>query len=134
MRLVASLLCFVLLSTPAAQCETFKKGIKYLGGPGFPDKKEIHDSWDNGLNVTDKEITFSFRKSLLPTETVPTSAITKNTYGQATTRRVGKWVAVGVILAPIALVGIFHKSRQHRILVEWTDSQQREKGRLKQAD
>ena len=133
MRFAVSVICCVLLSTPTAQCETFKKGIKYLGGAGFPDKKGIRDSWDNGMNVTEKEITFSFRKNLLPTETVATSAISKITYGQATTRRVGKWVAVGVILAPVALAGIFHKSRQHRILLEWTDSQQRERGILMQA-
>ena len=52
------------------------------------------------------------------------------TYGQATTRRVGKWVAVAIILAPLALVGIFHKSRQYRVLLEWVDSQERDRSIL----
>jgi hypothetical protein len=125
--------CLLLVCSLTAYGQNFPKGIKYLGGPGFPDIEDVRDSWDNSPNATDKEITFSFKKNLIPTETISTGSVTRLTYGQATTRRVGKWVAVGVILAPIALVGIFHKSRQHRILVEWTDEQQREWGLLMQA-
>jgi hypothetical protein len=105
---------------------------RQLGGPGFPDNNQIKDSWDNSLNITDKEITLGFRKNLIPTETVSVISVKRITYGQATTRRVGKWVAVGLIVAPIALIGILHKSRQHRVLIEWTDAQQRERGMLMQ--
>lgn len=133
MRILKRFLCLPLIFSISALGATFPKGIKYLGGPGFPDKKDIRNSWDNSLTVTDKEITLGFRKNLIPEEVIPVSSIGGITYGQATTRRVGKWIAVGVIVAPIALVGIFHKSRQHRILVEWTDDQQRERGMLIQA-
>ena len=132
MRILNYVLCLWLALLPSVYAESFPKGIKYLGGPGFPDKKEVRDSWDNSLNVTEREITFAFRKNAIPSEIIPVLSVTRLTYGQATTRRVGKWVAVGIILAPIALVGIFHKSRQHRVLVEWTDEQKRERGLLMQ--
>jgi len=132
MRVICVILC-VALTSSALVASNFPKGIKYLGGPGFPDNEQVRDSWDNGLNITDKEITFSFRKDLIPAETIPVSSVKRITYGQATTRRVGQWVAIGVLLAPVALLGIFHKSRQHRILIEWTDDQQRERGILMQA-
>ena len=118
----------------AAYCRggAFPEGIKYLGGPGYPDIKDVRNSWDNSLNITDNEITFGFRKNLIPTETFPTASLTRITYGQATTRRVGKWVAVAILFAPLALVGIFHKSRQHRVLLEWTDDLDRERAMLMQ--
>jgi len=133
-RLISVFLCLTLLATVPLQANSFPKGIKYLGGPGFPDNKKVKDSWDNSLNVTDKEITLGFRKNLIPSETFPVASVKRITYGQATTRRVGQWVALGVLLAPVALIGIFHKSRQHRVLVEWTDAQQRDRAMLMQVD
>ena len=133
MKITSILLSVLLTASLPLYSNNFPKGIKYLGGPGLPDKKEVRDSWDNSLNVTDKDITFSFHKNAIPAETISMGSIRRITYGQATTRRVGKWVAVGILVAPIALVGILHKSRQHRILVEWTDNQQRERGILMQA-
>jgi hypothetical protein len=130
-RMISMCLCVVLATLPL-YANSYPKGIKYLGGPGFPDNKQVKDSWDNSLNITDKEITFGFRKNLIPSEAFPVTAVKRITYGQATTRRVVDWVSVWSILAPIALVGLLHKSRQHRVLVEWTDSQQRERGMLMQ--
>ncbi len=128
-KLIVTLFC-VSLILPSAYGENFPKGIKYLGGAGFADEdiKKVRKSWDNRLYVTEKEVTFGFKKDVIPPVTIPVDRVTRLTYGQATTRRVAKWVAVGVLLAPIALVGILHKSRQHLILVEWTDDQNRERG------
>ena len=134
LRITSWFLCVVLVTTVPLHANSFPKGIKYLGGPGFPDNKQVKDSWDNSLNITDKEITLGFRKNLIPAETFPVTSVKRITYGQATTRRVGQWVALGVLLAPVALLGIFHKSRQHRVLIEWTDDEQREKGMLMQLD
>ena len=130
MRTLRITLCLLLVASVTTYGEHFPKGIKYLGGPGFPDIKDVRDSWDNSLNITDAEITLGFRKDLIPTEVIPTSSVTRITYGQATTRRVGKWVAVGILLAPLALFGLFHKSRQHRVLLEWRDDQERDRAML----
>ena len=132
MRFLKSIICLSLMFSIPVYGENFPKGIKYLGGPGFPDKKEIRNSWDNSLNITDEEITLGFRKHLIETEAIPVTSITRITYGQATTRRVGRWVAVGILLAPVALVGIFHKSHQHRVLLEWIDDQERDRAMLMQ--
>ena len=130
MRTLRIMVCLLLVASVTTYGEHFPKGIKYLGGPGFPDIEDVRDSWDNSLNITDAEITFGFRKNLIPTEVIPTSSVTRITYGQATTRRVGRWVAVGIILFPLALFGVFHKSRQHRVLLEWIDDQERDRAML----
>jgi hypothetical protein len=132
---VSAALCITLLvSLLSASANNFPKGIKYLGGPGFPDNKQIKDSWDNSLDITDKEVILGFKKNLIPKETIPASSVKRITYGQATTRRIGQWIAIGVLLAPVAILGVLHKSRQHRVLLEWTDDQQRERGMLMQID
>ena len=122
--------CLILVASVTSYGQHFPKGIKYLGGPGFPDIEDVRDSWDNSLTIEDDSITLGFRKDLIPTEVIPTSSVSRVTYGQATTRRVGKWLAAGIILAPLALFGMFHKSRQHRVLVEWVDDQERDRSIL----
>ncbi len=126
------ILCLLLIFAPLLHGSSFPNGIKYLGGPGYPDHKQVRNSWNNGLHITNTEITFSFNKNLIPSETISLAAVNRITYGQATTRRVGRWIAVGILLAPVALFGMFHKSRQHRVLIEWTDDQERDRGLLMQ--
>ena len=132
MKPLSLFLCLALAIPVAVYGDTFPDGIKYLGGPGFPDVEDVRDSWDNSLTITDGEITLGFRRTLIPAETFATSSVTRITYGQATTRRVGQWTALGVLVAPIALIGIFHKSRQHRVLIEWADERERERSILMQ--
>jgi hypothetical protein len=67
-------LCVVLATLPLF-ANSFPKGIKYLGGPGFPDNKQVKDSWDNSLNITDKEITLGFRKNLISSETFSVTSV-----------------------------------------------------------
>ena len=40
-------------------------------------------------------------------------------YGQEANRRVGTMVALGIILAPVALFGLFHKTRKHYVSIEF---------------
>ena len=130
----SAFLCISLALSTQVFGQNIPKGIKYLGGPGFDDEaiKKVKGSWDNSMMITEEQITLSFKKNQLPMEEIPISNVTRITYGQATTRRVGKWIAVGILLAPVALFGIFHKSRQHRVLIEWTDGESRDRGMLMQ--
>ena len=90
-------LCLTLLFPFVSYGDSLPDGITYLGGPGFPDVEDVRDSRDNSLTITDGEITFGFRENLIPTETISTPSVTRITYGQATTRRVGSWTALGIL-------------------------------------
>ena len=92
--------------------EVFPDDIKFLGGAGFPDMKG-RESWDNSLVITPDSIVAEFADSAVPRTAIPLTALTQCLYGQAATRHVGAWVAAGVLIAPIALLGILHKSRNH---------------------
>ena len=79
MRTLKIVVCLLLVASVTSYGQHFPKGIKYLGGPGFPDIEDVRDSWDNSLTITDEEITLGFRKDLIPTEVITTSSITRMT-------------------------------------------------------
>jgi len=128
MRTLRVTVCLILIASVTSYGQHFPDGIKYLGGPGFPDIEDIRDSWDNSLTIDDDSITFGFRKELIPNEVIPTSSVTRVTYGQATTRLARR--PAGLLLGPVALLGIFHRSRQHRVMLEWVDERERSRSIL----
>ena len=107
--------------------EVFKDCIKYLGGPGFPDFKG-HESWNNQLDIGGTQGVCSFAGAGTQPISFELSEVTSILYGQASSRHAGVWVSVGVILAPIALIGLLHKSRKHNVLVSWKAADGKEGG------
>lgn len=107
--------------------EIFKGCIKYLGGPGFPDFKG-QETWSNELTVSGSEATCTFANKSLEPVTFALSDVTTILYGQASSRRAGTWVSIGVILAPVALLGLLHKSRKHNVLISWKGDSGQERG------
>jgi hypothetical protein len=126
-RLLAILLCSALIA--AAQGNTFNK-VRYNGGtiPSKVDPKE----WDNHLTVTSDLITFKLKdgKSL----DIPPSKVTGLSYGEEAHRRVGTMVALAFLVAPVALFGLFHKTRLHFIGIDYNDADGKHGGLLLQGD
>lgn len=88
--------------------------VRYSGGI-LQTKVDAKDS-DNHLTGTSDKITLQLKdKQTLET---PTSSVTGLSYGQEAHRRVGTMVAVGIAVTPIALFGLFHKTRLHLIGIE----------------
>jgi hypothetical protein len=102
--------------------KAFRPGIKYLGGIGFPDFHD-HETWANGITITADSVISEFADTTFHRIAFPVTGVTKILYGQAASRHVGRWVAVGVLVAPIALLGMFHKSRHHFIALSWMDGE-----------
>lgn len=109
------------------RAEVFDHCIKYLGGPGFPDFRG-HETWENKLELDGTKGTCTFAGDSLTPITFSLTDVTSIVYGQASSRHAGVWVSVGVILAPVALLGLLHKSRKHNVLVSWKGSDGHEGG------
>ena len=61
-------------------------------------------------------------------------SITSLSYGQEAHRRVGTMIALAILVAPVALFGLFHKTRLHYIGVQYTTADGKSGGILLQGD
>lgn len=114
-------------SESAFKGELFDGCIKYLGGPGFPDFKG-RETWDNTLTIGDQDAVCTFGDKSIDPVTFRVANVKSIVYGQASSRHAGVWVSVGVILAPVALLGLLHKGRKHNVLVSWVTDDGKEGG------
>jgi hypothetical protein len=96
------------------------------------DSKVDPKEWKNTLTVTSDSITLSLKdgKKL----EIPPKSVTSLSYGQEAHRRVGTMIALAVLVAPVALFGLFHKTRLHYIGIQYTDSANKSAGILLQGD
>ena len=86
----------------------------------------------NKLTVTPDAITLETKDNVKVE--IPPKSVTSLSYGQEAHRRVGTMVALAILVAPVALFGLFHKTRLHYIGVQYTTSDGKTAGILLQGD
>src|SRR5947208_12222724 len=126
-RLLALLVCSAFVAW--AQGNSFDK-VRYNGGS--VDSKVDPKDWNNHLTVTSDLITLALKdgKKL----EIPPKSVTSLSYGQEAHRRVGTMVALAILVAPVALFGLFHKTRLHYIGVQYSTPDSKTAGILLQGD
>ena len=125
-RILVLLLCTAILSY--ADGNTFK--VRYNGG-SVPSKVKA-DDWGNNLTITPEAITFELKDG--NKVVIPPKSVTGISYGQEAHRRVGTMVALAVLISPVALFGLFHKTRLHYIGIQYTGATGTKDGVLLQGD
>src|SRR5690349_1399104 len=124
---LAVILCCSILAY--AEGNTFTR-VRYNGG-SVPSKVSPKD-WDNKLTVTPDAITLNFKDQ--QHLVIPAKAVTSLSYGQEAHRRVGTMIALAVLVAPVALFGLFHKTRLHYIGIQYSTQDAKNAGILLQGD
>jgi hypothetical protein len=131
MRIQTRLLALLLCSTVAAwaQGNSFDK-IRYNGGS--VDSKVDPKDWHNQLTVAPDMITLALKdgKKL----EIPPKTVTALSYGQEAHRRVGTMIALAILISPVALFGLLHKTRLHFIGIQYTLPDHKTGGILLQGD
>jgi hypothetical protein len=126
-KLLSMLLCLSLFVY--AQGNTFSR-VRYNGG-SVPSKVDPKD-WGNKLTVTSDAITLDFKDK--QTVAIPAKSVTALGYGQEAHRRVGTMIALAILVAPVALFGLFHKTRLHYIGIQYITPDSKNAGILLQGD
>jgi hypothetical protein len=126
-RTVALLLSTALIV--CAQGNSFDK-VRYNGGSVYS-KVDPHD-WHNTLTVTSDMIDLALSDGTKVD--IPPKSVTSLSYGQEAHRRVGTMVALAILVAPIALFGLFAKTRLHFIGIQYTTPDKKGAGILLQGD
>jgi hypothetical protein len=126
-RLLALLLCATVAAW--AQGNSFDK-IRYNGGS--VDSKVDPKDWHNQLTVSPDMITLALKdgKKL----EIPPKTVTSLSYGQEAHRRVGTMIALAILISPVALFGLLHKTRLHFIGIQYTLPDNKTGGILLQGD
>lgn len=112
---------------------TFTK-VRYNGG-SVASKVDPKD-WDNKLTVSPEMIVLELKG---PEKTwdkleIPPKSVTSLSYGQEAHRRVGTMIALAILVAPVALFGLFHKTRLHYIGIQYNTPDGKSGGILLQGD
>src|ERR1035438_2455651 len=112
-----------------AKGNTFTK-VRYNGG-SVASAVNPKD-WNNKLTITPEAILLEL-KDQKRVEIAPKS-VTTISYGQEAHRRVGTMIALAFLVAPVALFGLFHKTRLHYIGVQYGTPDGKNGGILLQGD
>jgi len=126
-RALAFVLCASLFAY--ADGNTFDR-VRYNGGTVAT--KVSAEDWHNTLVVTPDFVTLSLKDG--QRVDIPSKSITSLSYGQEAHRRVGTMIALAVLVAPVALFGLFHKTRLHFIGMQYTTPDKKSGGILLQGD
>jgi len=118
-RFLALTLCFALGHQPLAfaQGGSFKQ-IRYNGGAVATQVKQ--DDWGNSLVIDSKQITLWIKGG--QRIDIDPARVSSLTYGQEAHRRIGTMVALGILVAPLALLGLLHKTRLHYIGIQYANA------------
>ncbi len=126
-RVLALFLCFSVLAY--ADGNAFTR-VRYNGG-SVPSKVDPKD-WGNKLTVTSDAITLDFKDG--QKLAIEPKSVVSLSYGQEAHRRVGTMVALAILIAPVALFGLFHKTRLHYIGIQYATPDTKNAGILLQGD
>ncbi|MBI4469543.1 MAG: hypothetical protein HY650_09515 [Acidobacteria bacterium] len=121
------MLIFTLAHAAVGQGYTFKD-IRYNGGT-IQTKVNPKD-WGNRLIVSSDEIRLELKDGQV--QRIDPKLVSGLSYGQEAHRRVGTMVALGILFAPLALFGLFHKTRLHFIGIEYGTADGKRAGELLQ--
>jgi hypothetical protein len=127
-RILAVILCMATVAY--AQGNSWK--VRYNGGS--VESKVDKDNWGNKLTITADAITLELKDKQKQKVTIAPNAVTSLSYGQEAHRRVGTMIALAVLVAPVALFGLFHKTRLHYIGIQYTTPDGKNAGILLQGD
>ena len=126
-KLLAVFLCASIVTW--AEGNSFDK-VRYNGGS--VDSKVDPKDWNNHLTVTSDVITLALKDG--KKVEIPPKSVTSLSYGQEAHRRVGTMIALAILVAPVALFGLFHKTRLHYIGIQYTTPDNKTAGILLQGD
>lgn len=126
-QLLAMLLCSALIAS--AEGNSWNK-IRYNGG-SVASKVDPKD-WNNKLTVTADLISLECKDGVKVG--IAPKSVTSLSYGQEAHRRVGTMIALAILVAPLALFGLFHKTRLHYIGIQYTGTDGKKEGILLQGD
>jgi hypothetical protein len=121
--------CFLLLIQTAALAQASRFKVRYLAGS--VETRTDKDDWRNNLVILSDEIRVELRDG--QRISVDPKAVMSISYGREATRHVARWVALGILVHPIAAVGLLNENVKHFVSIENETADGKKGGLLVQA-
>jgi len=125
-HLVAISLILAFSLSAAGQQASFN--VRYLGGTIESKDK---NTWTNKLTILADEIRLEPKDG--KNISIDPKSVTAISYGREATSHVARWVALEILVTPIALMGLFTENVQHYVSIEYKTGDGRQAGVLIQA-
>jgi len=100
--------------------------VRYLAGS--VETRSDRDDWRNNLVVLSDEIRVELRDG--QRVSIDPKAVTSISYGREATRHVARWVALGILVHPIAAVGLLNENVRHYVSIEYETAEGKNAGLL----
>ena len=126
---IIAALCLLLLIPSVALPQANGFNIRYLAGS--IETKTDRDDWRNNLVILSDEIRVELKDG--QGLSIDPSAVTSISYGREATRHVARWVALGILVHPIAALGLLNENVKHYVSIEYETADHKKEGLLIQA-
>lgn len=127
-RIIAALcLCLILPTVALPQANVFN--VRYLAGS--VQTKTDKDDWHNNLRILSDEIRVELKDG--QKLSVDPKSVTSISYGREATRHVARWVALGILVHPVAALALFNENVKHYVSIEYETAEGKKGGLLIQA-
>jgi hypothetical protein len=123
---IITTLCLVLLLPTIALPQANAFNVRYLGGS--LETKTDKDDWHNNLTILSDEIRIELKDG--QKLSVDPKSVTSMSYGREATRHVARWVALGILVHPIAVLGLFNENVKHYVSIEYETAEGKKGGLL----
>ena len=123
---IIATLSLVLLLPTVALPQANRFNVRYLGGS--LQTKTDKDDWRNNLIILSDEIRVELKDG--QKLSVDPKSVTTMSYGREATRHVARWVALGILVSPIAALGLFNENVKHYVSIEYETAEGKKGGLL----
>ena len=127
---IIAALCLLLLLQTVALPQSNTLNVRYLGGS--LETKTDKDDWHNSLIILSDEIRVELKDG--QKLSIDPKSVTSISYGREATRHVARWVTLGILVSPIAALGLFNENVKHYVSIEYDTAEQKKGGLLIQTD
>ena len=100
--------------------------VRYL--VGSLETKTDRDDWRNNLVILSDEIRVELKDG--QRLSIDPKSVRSISYGREATRHVARWVALGILVHPIAVLGLFNENVKHYVSIEYETAEGKKGGLL----
>jgi len=129
MRKLSAALVLIFCLSPQITAQRGSFNVRYLGGS--VETKTDKDDWNNRVIILSDEIRLELKDG--QKVSIDPKSVTSISYGREATRHVARWVTLGILVTPLALMGLFNENVQHYVSIEYELPDKKKYGVLIQA-